>query len=122
MTRLLTPDLCVIGAGAGGLSVAAGAAALGAPTVLVEKGAMGGECLNSGCVPSKALIAAAEAAAAMRGAARGAWIEGALESMRTPSAKAAANPPLMISLPAIRLPPWRRPVRCGRPAPPRLWR
>lgn len=70
MTRLLTPDLCVIGAGAGGLSVAAGAAALGAPTVLVEKGAMGGECLNSGCVPSKALIAAAEAAAAMRGASR----------------------------------------------------
>ena len=54
----LTPDLCVIGAGSGGLSVAAGAAQLGASVVLVEGGEMGGDCLNYGCVPSKALLAA----------------------------------------------------------------
>lgn len=63
---LLTPDLCVIGAGSGGLSVAAAAALFGVPVVLVEKGEMGGDCLNAGCVPSKALIAAAEAAEAVR--------------------------------------------------------
>ena len=66
MAEELTPDLCVIGAGSGGLSVAAGAAMLGVPTVLIEKGRMGGECLNSGCVPSKALIAAARRAHALR--------------------------------------------------------
>ena len=59
--RLLTPDICVVGAGSGGLSVAAGAAAFGVSVVLVEKGEMGGDCLNTGCVPSKALIAAAGA-------------------------------------------------------------
>ena len=53
MTELLTPDLCVIGAGSGGLSVAAAAAAFGVSVVLIEKGKMGGECLNTGCVPSK---------------------------------------------------------------------
>jgi pyruvate/2-oxoglutarate dehydrogenase complex dihydrolipoamide dehydrogenase (E3) component len=53
---VLRPDICVIGAGSGGLSVAAAAAAFGAPVVLVEKGRMGGDCLNFGCVPSKALI------------------------------------------------------------------
>jgi pyruvate/2-oxoglutarate dehydrogenase complex dihydrolipoamide dehydrogenase (E3) component len=58
MAETLTPDLCVIGAGSGGLSVAAAAAAFGVPVVLVEKGKMGGDCLNSGCVPSKALLAA----------------------------------------------------------------
>jgi pyruvate/2-oxoglutarate dehydrogenase complex dihydrolipoamide dehydrogenase (E3) component len=62
----LTPDLCVIGAGAGGLSVAAAAAALGAPVVLIEQGRMGGDCLNYGCVPSKALIAAARRVAELR--------------------------------------------------------
>ena len=61
-------DICVIGAGSGGLSVAAGAAQMGASTVLVEKGRMGGDCLNYGCVPSKALLAAAHAAETMRGA------------------------------------------------------
>ena len=60
-------DICVIGAGAGGLSVAAGAAQMGARVVLVEGGAMGGDCLNYGCVPSKALIAAAGHAHAMAG-------------------------------------------------------
>jgi pyruvate/2-oxoglutarate dehydrogenase complex dihydrolipoamide dehydrogenase (E3) component len=62
MTNLLTPDICVIGAGAGGLVVASGAAMMGASVVLIERGAMGGDCLNYGCVPSKALLAAGEAA------------------------------------------------------------
>jgi len=53
----------VIGAGSGGLSVAAAAAAFGVPVVLIEKGKMGGDCLNYGCVPSKALLAAARHAA-----------------------------------------------------------
>jgi pyruvate/2-oxoglutarate dehydrogenase complex dihydrolipoamide dehydrogenase (E3) component len=62
MATLHQPDLCVIGAGSGGLSVAAAAAQLGASVVLIEKGKMGGDCLNYGCVPSKALIAAAKQA------------------------------------------------------------
>ena len=62
----ITPDICVIGAGAAGLSAATAAAAFGVPTVLIERGAMGGESLNSGCVPSKALLAAAKHAANMR--------------------------------------------------------
>lgn len=70
MTATLTPDLCIIGAGSGGLSVAAGAVQMGATVVLVEKGAMGGDCLNTGCVPSKSLLAAAHAAARARAAAR----------------------------------------------------
>jgi pyruvate/2-oxoglutarate dehydrogenase complex dihydrolipoamide dehydrogenase (E3) component len=57
--RRLKADLVIIGAGSGGLSVAAGAAQLGLKVVLFEKGEMGGDCLNAGCVPSKALIAAA---------------------------------------------------------------
>src|SRR6266403_2286946 len=68
MPERLTPDICVIGAGSGGLSVAAGAAAFGVPVVLVEKGKMGGECLHTGCVPSKSLIAAARHAHAIAGA------------------------------------------------------
>ena len=60
MAEILRPDICVIGAGAGGLSVAAAAAAFGVPVVLVEKSRLGGECLYTGCVPSKALIAAAK--------------------------------------------------------------
>jgi pyruvate/2-oxoglutarate dehydrogenase complex dihydrolipoamide dehydrogenase (E3) component len=63
----LTPDLCVIGAGAAGLSVAAAAATLGVPAVLIEKGRMGGQHLNSGCVPSKAMLAAGHRADAHRG-------------------------------------------------------
>jgi len=55
-------DLLVIGAGSGGLSVAAGAAQMGADVVLLEGHKMGGDCLNYGCVPSKALIASAKAA------------------------------------------------------------
>src|SRR5881227_819939 len=63
VAEVLTPDICVIGAGSGGLSVAAAAAAFGVPVVLIEKGKMGGDCLNYGCVPSKALLAAAKYAA-----------------------------------------------------------
>ncbi|AXS39228.1 FAD-dependent oxidoreductase [Breoghania sp. L-A4] len=66
---LLTPDICVIGAGSGGLSVAAAAVAFGVDVVLVEKGKMGGDCLNYGCVPSKALVAAAKHAHGIREAA-----------------------------------------------------
>ena len=69
MAEQLTPDLCVIGGGSAGLSVAAAAAALGVPVVLIEKGRMGGECLNSGCVPSKAMIAAGKRAEALRSSA-----------------------------------------------------
>jgi pyruvate/2-oxoglutarate dehydrogenase complex dihydrolipoamide dehydrogenase (E3) component len=65
MAERLNPDICVIGAGSGGLSVAAAAAAFGVSVVLVEKGKMGGECLNTGCVPSKSLIAAAKRARAV---------------------------------------------------------
>ena len=64
MTPIKT-DICIIGAGSGGLSVAAGAVQMGASVVLVEGHRMGGDCLNFGCVPSKALIAAAKHAHAM---------------------------------------------------------
>ncbi|MSO80883.1 MAG: dihydrolipoamide dehydrogenase [Alphaproteobacteria bacterium] len=63
MAGTLHADLCVVGAGSGGLSVAAGAARLGLSVVLFERARMGGDCLNTGCVPSKALLAAAAAAA-----------------------------------------------------------
>ena len=66
MAEVLSPDLCVVGAGSGGLSVAAAAAAFGVSVVLIEKHKMGGECLNVGCVPSKALLAAAKHAKAFR--------------------------------------------------------
>jgi len=66
MGELIEVDICVIGGGSGGLSVAAGTAQMGASTVLIEKGAMGGDCLNYGCVPSKALLAAGHAAQAVR--------------------------------------------------------
>ncbi len=62
----ITADICVVGAGSGGLSVAAGASQMGAQVVLLEGGEMGGDCLNYGCVPSKALIAAGKHAHAMR--------------------------------------------------------
>ncbi|MGJ8564331.1 MAG: dihydrolipoyl dehydrogenase family protein [Alphaproteobacteria bacterium] len=58
-------DLCIIGAGSGGLSIAAGAAQLGRSVVLYEAEEMGGDCLNHGCVPSKALIAAGKHAHAL---------------------------------------------------------
>ena len=62
----IVADICIIGAGSGGLSIAAGAAQMGARVVLVEGDKMGGDCLNAGCVPSKALLAAGKAAQAIR--------------------------------------------------------
>ena len=70
MAKALKVDICVIGAGSGGLSVAAGASQMGASTALIERGKMGGDCLNYGCVPSKALLAAGHAAQAVRGGGR----------------------------------------------------
>jgi pyruvate/2-oxoglutarate dehydrogenase complex dihydrolipoamide dehydrogenase (E3) component len=64
--KTLKTDILVIGAGSGGLSVAAGAAQMGADVVLLEGHKMGGDCLNYGCVPSKALIASGKAAYSQR--------------------------------------------------------
>jgi len=63
----LTTDICIIGGGSGGLSLAAGAVQMGAKVVLFEGHRMGGDCLNYGCVPSKAMLAAAKAAKLARG-------------------------------------------------------
>jgi len=63
-------DLIVVGGGAAGLVTAAGSAGIGARVALVERERLGGECLWTGCVPSKALLACAKAAAHARGAAR----------------------------------------------------
>ncbi len=63
-------DICVIGAGSGGLVTAYAASHMGRRVVLVEGARMGGDCLNAGCVPSKALLAAGKAAHAMRHSAR----------------------------------------------------
>ena len=65
MTTKYDVDLCIIGAGSGGLSIAAGAGQLGRSVVLFEAEEMGGDCLNTGCVPSKALIAAGKHAHAL---------------------------------------------------------
>lgn len=65
MSTILTPDICVIGGGSGGLTVAAVAASFGVDVVLIEKGKMGGDCLNYGCVPSKAILAAGKSAYAI---------------------------------------------------------
>ena len=70
MSERLDVDICVIGAGSGGLSVAAGASQLGQKVVLCERAKMGGDCLNYGCVPSKSVIAAARVATAIRAAER----------------------------------------------------
>lgn len=63
-------DIAVIGGGSAGLSVAAAAAQFGERVVLFEKHDMGGDCLNTGCIPSKALLAAAKQAHAHRSSAR----------------------------------------------------
>ena len=63
-------NLVVVGAGTAGLVAAAGAAGLGAKVALVERHLLGGDCLNVGCVPSKALIRSARAAADVRDAKR----------------------------------------------------
>ncbi len=59
-------DICIIGAGSAGLSIASGAAQLGRSVVLFEAGEMGGDCLNAGCVPSKAFLKAGKLAQARR--------------------------------------------------------
>lgn len=66
MKEEIQADICVIGAGSAGLSVAAGAAQMGARTVLIEGHRMGGDCLNTGCIPSKSILSAAKAAQAVR--------------------------------------------------------
>jgi pyruvate/2-oxoglutarate dehydrogenase complex dihydrolipoamide dehydrogenase (E3) component len=66
----LKGDLIVIGAGSGGLSAAAGAAMLGLNVILYEKAEMGGDCLNYGCVPSKALLTTAKYAQTARESAK----------------------------------------------------
>ncbi len=83
MADILTPDLCVIGAGSGGLAVAELARAYGASVVLVEKGPLGGNALNTGAIPAKALAAAAAHARAIRdGAAFGITVEDAKVNFR----------------------------------------
>jgi len=69
MTSILRPDICVIGAGAGGLSVATAAVALGASVVIVERDSVGGSAHSKGCISAKALLAAGNRAQAMRQAA-----------------------------------------------------
>ena len=66
MVNSIEADLCIIGGGSAGLALAAGASQMGAKTVLAEAGKMGGDCLNYGCVPSKAMIAAGHAAHLIR--------------------------------------------------------
>lgn len=63
-------DLVIVGGGTGGLVAAVTAAQVGARTTLIERDRTGGDCLWTGCVPSKALLAAAEAAQSMRDAGR----------------------------------------------------
>ena len=77
--KTIKTDIIVIGGGSGGLSVASGAAQMGANVVLFEDGEMGGDCLNTGCVPSKALLAAGKAAHHVAGNSE-MGIEGELES------------------------------------------
>lgn len=60
MKTVLKPDICIIGGGSGGLSVASAASQMGVDVVLIEKGKMGGDCLNYGCVPSKSLLSVAK--------------------------------------------------------------
>lgn len=71
--KSLKTDFCVIGGGSGGLSFAAGASQLGAKVVLIEGQDMGGDCLNRGCVPSKALLAAAHMGKAIKDAENFGW-------------------------------------------------
>ena len=63
-------NLAVIGAGTAGLVAAAGAAGLGAKVALIERALLGGDCLNFGCIPSKSIVSAARAAAAVNAAAQ----------------------------------------------------
>ena len=91
-------DLVVIGGGTAGLVCAAGAAGLGARVALVERDRLGGDCLNTGCVPSKALLRAARAVHdARRGAGAGVTMTphvdfaAVMESVRARRADLAAH-------------------------------
>ena len=64
--KTITVDLCILGAGSGGLSVASAASQMGLNVALIEKNKMGGDCLNYGCVPSKSILAAAKCAKIIR--------------------------------------------------------
>jgi len=66
MVKIFKTDICIIGGGAGGLTVAAAASQLGANTILIEKNKMGGDCLHYGCVPSKALLASGSIARSVK--------------------------------------------------------
>lgn len=83
MADIQTPDLCVIGAGSGGLAVAELARTYGASVIIVEKAAPGGNALSTGAVPAKALAAAASHARSVRdGGPFGIAVEGAKVSFR----------------------------------------
>jgi pyruvate/2-oxoglutarate dehydrogenase complex dihydrolipoamide dehydrogenase (E3) component len=83
LAEYLTPDLCVIGAGAGGLAVAEAARAAGASVLVVERARIGGNALNAGMVPARALAAAAARLDAIRDAGRfGIAVDGASVSFR----------------------------------------
>ncbi|MBT5574467.1 MAG: FAD-dependent oxidoreductase [Alphaproteobacteria bacterium] len=66
----INTDICVIGGGAAGLSIASGAAQMGAKVVLFEENKMGGDCLNHGCIPSKTIISSAKTAFQMQKSAK----------------------------------------------------
>ena len=66
MADFLTPDLCVIGAGASGLATAEAARAYGASVILIERDKLGGTALNTGALPARALAAAAAQASLIR--------------------------------------------------------
>ena len=70
MNKPIRADLCILGAGSAGLSIAAGASQMGARVVLIEADKMGGDCLNTGCVPSKSLLASAKIAKTVRSGGR----------------------------------------------------
>lgn len=92
-------NLVVIGAGTAGLVAAAGAAALGAKVALIERLLLGGDCLNIGCVPSKALLRAARAAADVRRAGQfgvrvpaGTWVDFSAVMERLRALRAELSP------------------------------
>ena len=95
-------DFLVVGGGTAGLVASAGAASLGARTALVEKERLGGECLWTGCVPSKALIGSARIADAMRRAAEFGLADGRREGAEGGPAARAAAAPVLESVRAVR--------------------
>ncbi|MGH7700680.1 MAG: dihydrolipoyl dehydrogenase family protein [Gemmatimonadales bacterium] len=86
----MTHDIVIIGGGTAGLVTAAGAVALGAKAALVEREALGGDCLWTGCVPSKALIAFARLHREAGSVQRETW-PGAVEWLRSAQARIAPH-------------------------------